>query len=231
MQTMARRSSTRLCALVERQGQLFSQELGIDVAREPFRWLLAAMLFGGRIGERVAKQTYEAFARRELLTPQAIMKVGWQGLIPVMGEGGYTRYDNIKSQYITAMCQTLVEEYDGRVETIHARARDAADLEARLLAFKGIGRVTASIFLRELRGIWPKADPPLTDIEVLAARALGLTTAKSPEKVMRDLRQQWKPRAASGRDFRHLEAALVREGLTVRRQRRAAARRAGRRLA
>ena len=105
---MQRRTGTQLRALVEENGKLFSEELGIDVARQPFRWLLAAMLFGGRITERVAKRTYEAFARHGLLTPQAIVDVGWEGLIPVMGEGVYTRYDNIKSQCVTAMCQAVI---------------------------------------------------------------------------------------------------------------------------
>jgi endonuclease III len=221
---MRRGASKQLRALVEEKGTLFSEELGIDVARQPFRWLLAAMLFGGRISARVAKHTYAAFARHGLLTPQAILDAGWEGLIPVMGEGGYARYDNIKSRYISGMCQTLIEQYDGRVEALHARARDAADLNTRLLAIKGIGRVTASIFLRELRGVWRKADPPLTDVELLAARVLGLTHAKQPATGLQALRRLWRRSPVRGRDFRHLEAALVREGLALRKRHRAGAR-------
>ncbi|HEX7410489.1 MAG TPA: hypothetical protein VF515_22970 [Candidatus Binatia bacterium] len=213
----------RLRSLLEEKGGLFSEELGIDVARQPFRWLLAAMLFGGRISERVAKSTYKAFARHRLLTPQAILRAGWEGLIPVMGEGGYARYDNIKSTYISEMCRKLVDEYRGKVENIHAQAESSADLEARLLAFKGIGRVTTSIFLRELRGVWDKADPPLIDIELRAARALELTKSRDPVTALEDLKAAWKRGRVTGCDFRHLEAALVRAGIELRRKRRLAA--------
>jgi hypothetical protein len=48
-------------------------------------------------------------------------------------------------------------------------ARDARDLEQRLLAFYGVGPVTANIFLRELRPFWSKADPdPLPMVNKLA---------------------------------------------------------------
>lgn len=205
-------------SLLKEEGRLFSEELGIDVTREPFRWLLAAMLFGGRINETIAKNTYRAFERHRLLTPNAILRAGWGGLIPVMGEGGYVRYDNVKSAYIIDMCRKLVDEYDGKVDNLHARAHDSADLEAKLLAFKGIGRVTLSIFLRELRGVWEKAEPPLTDIELLAARALGFTKARSPITALEDLTVLWEKNQVPGCDFRHLEAALVRKGLELRRK-------------
>ena len=55
---------------------------------------------------------------------------------------------------------------------LHCEARDAADLEARLDAFFGVGPVTANIFLRELRPFWRKADPePLPAVRDAARRA------------------------------------------------------------
>jgi len=215
---MAARAALRgkLGLLLEQKGRLFSEELAIDVARQPFRWLLASILFGRRISGAIAKRTYSAFARRHLLTPAAILRVGRDGLIPVMGEGGYARYDNMTSGFITAVCTKLVDEYGGKVETIHARARDSADLEARLRAFMGVGPVTCSIFLRELRGVWAKADPPLTDIEMLAAKTLGLTRAEDPKQILRDLKALWNRERLPGFDFRHLVAALVRTGIELR---------------
>ncbi len=48
------------------------------------------------------------------------------------------------------------------------------DLEQRIKALgKGIGDTTVGIFLRELRGIWPKADPPLSPLALAGAKALG----------------------------------------------------------
>jgi hypothetical protein len=57
----------------------------------------------------------------------------------------------------------------GRPSQLHDAARDAANLEERLLALYGVGPVTMNIFLRELRLFWTKANPdPLPVVERLA---------------------------------------------------------------
>jgi hypothetical protein len=58
------------------KSQLYSEELGIDLGRhsdaEYFRWFLASILFGGRISEAIARNTYRAFVRHGLTTPRKI---------------------------------------------------------------------------------------------------------------------------------------------------------------
>lgn len=216
---------TDLESLVRSKGRLFSDELGIDVVRTPFRWLLAAMLFGRRINQTNARNTYAAFARRRLLTPQAILRAGRDVLIVVMGECGYVRYDNMMSDYVIGACRKLVDEYGGKIEAVHARAQSSTNLQAQLLEFKGIGPVTLSIFLRELRGVWERADPPLTQVQLLAARALGFSKSTDPQRVLKDLKGLWARSPVPGYDFRHLEAALVRTGLELRQSGRKQARR------
>ncbi len=53
---------------------LYSEELGIDLAKksdaEYFRWFLASLLFGARISETTAKNTYRSFIRHGLTNPQ-----------------------------------------------------------------------------------------------------------------------------------------------------------------
>jgi hypothetical protein len=76
----------------------YSEELGIDLEGagdgEVFKWFLASVLFGARIPETIAKRTYRAFERHDLLTPERILQAGWDFLVnPVMREGGYVRYD------------------------------------------------------------------------------------------------------------------------------------------
>jgi len=107
-----------------------------------------------------------------LTDPQRILKAGWDFLVyPVMREGGYVRYDGRKSTQVLRDCKMLIADYGGRPSRLHERARDACDLEERLLAFYGVGPVTMNIFLRELRPFWTKADPdPLPVVEVLARR-------------------------------------------------------------
>ena len=85
------------------ESALYSEELGINLAKcneaVCFRWFLASLLFGARISETIAKNTYRSFVHHGLTTPQRIVEAGWDFLVfPVMREGGYVRYDGRKSR-------------------------------------------------------------------------------------------------------------------------------------
>lgn len=193
--------------LLARHGGLYSDQLGIDLddldAGELFKWFLASLLFGARIRESVAVRTYRAFAARNLLTPEAIAAADpWDHLLQIMAEGGYVRYDGITSKKTQEAALKLLAEYDGNLNRLHEAARGPHDLEARLMEFWGIGAVTAGIFLRELRGLWAKAAPPLGELARLAADHLGID---EPDAF-------WRRNAVSGYDFRHFEAVLTRIG-------------------
>jgi endonuclease III len=155
---------------------LYSEELRIDLAAGSdaacFRWFLASLLFGARISETTAKNTYRSFIRHGLTNPKRILRASWDFLVsPVMREGGYVRYDNLKSTQILRDCEALLADYGGSLLRLHDAANDARDLEERLLAFYGVGPVTMNIFLRELRPYWTKADPePLPEVKRLAKR-------------------------------------------------------------
>lgn len=153
---------------------LYSEELGIRLKNksdeEIFKWFLASILFGARISETIAKNTYKTFEKYKLLTPEMILKAGWDFLVnPVMREGGYVRYDGKTSTQILKNCEMLLRAYGGSLTKLHANAKDNNDLENKLLNFYGIGTVTVNIFLRELRPYWKKADPkPLPMVEKIA---------------------------------------------------------------
>src|SRR6516225_9160281 len=76
---------------VLQHSQLYSEELDIDLAKRSdsayFRWFLASLLFGARISETTAKNTYRSFIRHGLIRPKRIMDAGWDFLInPIMRE-------------------------------------------------------------------------------------------------------------------------------------------------
>ena len=199
-------SSHDLRRLLEGHGQLFSEQLGIDLGSlEPaqlFKWFLASLLFGARIRESAAQRTYRAFEAHGLVSPATLAAADFGELVRIMGEGGYTRYDGITSREVKDAARKLLEEYGGDLSRLHAEATGPDDLMQRLMSFWGVGRVTASIFLRELRGLWPKAAPPIGGLALLAAEHLGIT----------DPRAFWRDNAVPGFDFRHFEAALTRIG-------------------
>jgi hypothetical protein len=172
-----------------RRSPLYSEELGIALGarsdREYFKWFLASVLFGGRISETIAKNTYRAFAKHRLLAARAILRKGWDYLVnPIMREGGYVRYDGRKSTQILRNCTMLVDEYGGSLKTLNQRSRNTTDLEKRILAFYGVGPTTMNIFLRELRPYWRKADPePLPVVRELA-RQHGLRLSSLSRKTI-----------------------------------------------
>jgi hypothetical protein len=169
------------------QSLLYSEELGIDLRERRdatyFRWFLASLLLGGRISETIAKNTYRAFLRHGLDTPRKILHAGWDFLVyPVMREGGYVRYDGRKSDQVLRDCQTLIEDYGGKLSQLETAASDSADLEARIRAFYGVGPVTANIFLRELRPFWDKADPDPLPVVWAVAKRLDLDLGRYDRK-------------------------------------------------
>lgn len=188
-------------------GKTYSEELAIDLkakkSSEIFKWFLASILFGARISETIAKNTYLALKKYKLLTPQSIIKSNWEFLVThIMAEGGYVRYDGKTSTTLLDISAQLIKNYNGDLNQLHDTAADSNDLEQRLVAFKGIGPITVNIFLRELRGIWKKANPPFSDYVIFAAKNLGI----------KDIKQYWQKNKVKGYNFVNFEAALLRLG-------------------
>jgi len=212
-----------LAKIIAEFGQRYSKLLGINVERgddeEVFKWFLAAVLFGAPITETSVVKTYKCFEKHAVLTPEKILKTGWQGLVGILDEGSYTRYDYKTADKLLEVMGNLKTNYGGSLNLLHQRAANSQDLENRLKDLgKGIGNVTASIFLRELRGIWTKADPKPTPLVILAAKNLGIITSENPEKAREELAEFWKKNKVKGISFVNFETALLRLGKDMRRK-------------
>lgn len=158
-------------------GEPYSSSLGIDLESEKeseiFKWFLASFLFGKRIGETIAAKTYRLFASKNITTPDKILVTGWNGLVAVLDEGGYVRYDFSTASRLLELMECLKRCY-GTLTNLYEQAKDSEDLEAKLQEFKGIGPTTVNIFLRELRTVWPKANPEPSSLVKVAAKNLGI---------------------------------------------------------
>ncbi len=201
--------------LLDWQGQTYAAELGIDLSggKEPevFKWFLAAILFGARISETIVKNTYREFKQSGLITPQKILKAGWDRLVEVLDAGGYVRYDFKTADKLLEVMGNLLQVYSGSLNILHEEARDTADLIVRLQALgRGIGPTTCQIFLRELRGTWEKANPPLSDFAIQCARHLHLLNGEK-EPLLR-LQTVWSRHGKAMGEFPLFEAALLRVG-------------------
>ena len=175
---------------------LYSEDLEIDLSKPSgrFKWFLASVLFGARISEQIAATTYKTFEQYGIDSPDKIRAASWDELVRILDEGGYVRYDFSTASKLLEIMQTLTERY-GTLEELYKGSADTKELKKRLQEFKGVGAVTAQIFLREMRGIWA--------IQLEASN----TAADVANKLEIDLQN------FSGEELARLETALVKLAL------------------
>lgn len=211
-----RESIARSARLASRMGGRYSLELGIDVdsgAEEVERWFLASTLFGSRISSSIAESTYRVFGRAGVERIAQARHMSWDLLVELLDRGGYARYDFRMASRLIELSDVLHERYGGRVAELGRRFPSYETLRGALDELPGWGPVTVNLFLRELRGVWRGAEPPLGDRARWAARHLDLLGAVDEENELESLRL-----LASGArlDARDLESALVRLALAHR---------------
>lgn len=140
------------------KGKIYSKDLGIDLKSkketEVFKWFLACLLFGKPIQQGVAKQTYFEFVKKGLTTPEKILKAGWNKLVKVLDEGHYVRYDFSTATKLLDIMKELKDRYGGKVMNIVKTSKNPRELSRKLQEFKGIGSVTARIFIRDIKKVY-----------------------------------------------------------------------------
>jgi hypothetical protein len=173
-----------IASLISKVGGRYSCELGIDLdskrSEEIFRWFLASVLFGARIGEKIAINTYNEFKKSGVLSPRKIIDTGWDGLVEILDSGGYVRYDFKTATKLLNVCDTLMKDYNGDHNLLHRVAKD----------------------------VWEKANPPLQELVILSARKLGFITEEG--NALQRLRLIWKENGIKGKGIADFEVSLLR---------------------
>lgn len=216
-----------LKVLVEKFGQRYSEILGISLSKgedaEIFKWFLASTLFGAPITETAVIKTFKCFQKYDVLKPKRILEIGWNGLVKILDEGSYTRYDFKTADKLLEVIENLMAGYNGSLTLLYDEASDVHDLEKKLKGLgKGVGDVTVRIFLRELRDVWEKADPKPTDLIVLSAKKLGILKKGTVENTLKQLKDFWLKNKVEGKSFINFETALLRVGKDFCRKRKCA---------
>ncbi len=221
-------SKPSIPALLAEFGGGYAAALGIELdslrPENIYKWFLAAVLYGARISESLATRTWHEFERSGILAPQYILDTSWDSLVKILDRVGYARYDYKTATKLLVVNRALLADYAGDLNTLHAAATDPVDLEQRIMALgKGIGPTTTGIFLRELRGRWEKAIPPLSPLALAAAKTIGFLAERTPtDSALALLQQQWREADLQNGRFSDFEAALVHAGLRRRRRSRRA---------
>jgi endonuclease III len=196
-----------IAALLERHGQTYAQELGIDLAKGTpsvmFRLLVASILFSARIGAGQAVKAARALTDAGWTTAEKLAAASWQQRVRVLNRHGYARYDERTASMLGDACELLLDRYRGDLRRLRAEAGQDPRQERRLLTqVKGLGEVGVDIFFREAQVAWEELFPFVDRRAAQAARRLGLNAD---------------PRVLAGDQdaeaFARLVAALVRTGL------------------
>lgn len=191
-------------ALVKEYGRPYSEMLGIDLRRRPELWFLAAILYGKPIREETATKTYRLFKQHGLTSAKKIAAAKWRHLVDILDEGGYTRYDFSTADRLHLVFGDLEKNYHGKLWNLYGQAKDSDDLERLLMGLgKGVGPVTVSIFLRDMRRVWKKAEPKPSPLVLSAMKRLKIRDLKAFSRT-------------HGLDTIRLETALLRYGKSMR---------------
>jgi hypothetical protein len=147
-------ADTVIDALLERHGQTYAEELGIDVAKGTpsvlFRLLVASILFSARIGAGQAVKAARALADEGWTTAEKLAATSWQQRVWVLNRHGYARYDERTAAMLGDACELLLDRYRGDLRRLRAEAGQDPRQERRLLKqVKGLGDVGVDIFFRE----------------------------------------------------------------------------------
>jgi hypothetical protein len=150
----------------------YAEELQLELANPSawFPWFLCASLFAKPISAATALRTASVLLRADVRTPRAVESTGWEGLVRLLDQGGYVRYDFSTADKLLEIARGLREP-----SLLGSLADEASysKVEERLTRIRGVGPKTVEIFLRELQGRW-KSSPPWSEEARGAASRLGL---------------------------------------------------------
>lgn len=192
--------------LVNRYGQTFASEAGIRLADRPvplYQLLVLATLLSARISAEIAVAAARELFAAGYRSPKAMLEASWQDRVDALGRGHYRRYDERTASMLGDGADLLLSKYHGDLR----RLRDAdADIADMMQEFPGIGPAGASIFLREVQGVWPSVCPYVDPRMLEGARRVGLP----------DRRDELADVIASCEQPERLAAGLVRVSLSHR---------------
>src|SRR5579863_3568489 len=121
------------------QKKIYARDLEIDLAsgreKEYFKWFLACLLFGKPIQQEVAKKAYLELVKEDIVSPEAILRAGWDKLVEVLDKAHYVRYDFSTATKLLDVSKALQEKY-GTITALLKESETTKELSTRLQEFK-----------------------------------------------------------------------------------------------
>lgn len=114
--------------LLEKYGQLFSEEIGIDLKEGTpsalFQWLFSSTMFSARIGSDISVSASKALLDKAWTTPEKMKNTSWEQRVKVLNSAHYTRYQEKTATYLGEISKKLIENYQGNLNKLKDIAGD-----------------------------------------------------------------------------------------------------------
>lgn len=195
-------------SLIDRHGTTYAEDAGIRLKDGPaplYQLLVLSVLLSARISADIGVAAAYELSRAGYRTPQAMRAATWQDRVDALGRGHYRRYDERTSTMLGDGAQLVLDRWRGDLRRLRAEANGRTGrVHALLQEVPGIGPTGASIFCREVQGVWPELAPYVDKLAAKGAQRVGLPV--TPGRLIR---------YAEPGEFPRLVAGCVRAGLSV----------------
>lgn len=176
---MANKRDKIVDVLLDRHGETFANELGVELSRNTptplFRVLCLALLTSAPVGASQAMRACRALGKAGLTTPRKMADSRWEERVKVLNANGYARYDEKTASQLAVLTEHLQAEYASDLRKLRERANgDPGEARRLLKDFKGIGGVGADILLREVQICWEEFAPFADKMALKSSAKLGL---------------------------------------------------------
>ncbi|WP_407562429.1 endonuclease [Streptomyces sp. 184] len=184
---MTKNEKRTVHALLDAYGRTYAEDAGIRLRNTPqplYRLLVLSCLLSAPIRASAAVTAARALADAGMRDPRRMAEATWQQRVDALGEGGYRRYDEGTATQLGEGARLLLDTYGGDLRELRREADgDVGRLGELLQQVPGLGPVGATIFLREVQGVWPEAAPYIDAKVVQGAGRLDLP--KDPSRLAR----------------------------------------------
>lgn len=152
----------------------FAEDAGITLRDKPaplYRLLVLATL----LAHPIRSDTAVAAARELPRTPAKMRASTRWDRVGALDRAHYQRYDESTSTRLAEGAELIHDRWHDDLRRLHEEGGGDQEATARLLEeFPGIGPGAASIFLREVQGVWPDLAPYVDERAAEGARKLGV---------------------------------------------------------
>ena len=208
-------------SLVARLGPHPATAEGLDLDadsadRDLWRWLVLAILLGGRTSESAARDAYVALEKKEMLDAAPLESAGAGVVHACLEDAGLAKSEGTAA-VLVRVASNLGKRHDGSIERLAEQADGLEELAHHLSRLgAGFGRSAIFRFLLPLRGRWSAAgDLPATEATRAAGVHVGIVSEMQDAEGTPAALAHWLAGNESHVDavpLRDLEAALDRLG-------------------